>query len=445
MTKDDGVVRLAMWYPRVVGFITMMSAACIINMAWPRRKFVFHRLVLGKKFSKKFLFPRYSRCFFGCVSNLNLRSIVCSAILHTINILSFLAMAIHQETYGLMYVLGTVFIPREYEEYNGNYGTIGTCTFQGFVLFVCIRSAAMYYASFSIYSYVATLNDFDNNKYKWCEKWIHIFVHSYALLNGFYVLAVEGYNPVRGLCKMGSYPQNCVTSDDVACTRGPAAFSIMKVIGMWIVPLVLLVIIPTAIMIALYCKVKQREAEKSREGEVPFITSKEVAVQSCVYLSAIYWTVVPFFLLTTLEFILKVGENALLSYKITSQIIYTLFAFWSMLTYWYFSIDGPDNGKTNDRGTESPTSEKQLIFNADSSRRERINSRFSEVSESPTANTTAAQPGQEPEDERRYSFNIFDGTNAVGAFSEFIHDGDSEDERLEREETDRWNAIQDQI
>mmetsp|Transcript_7663 Transcript_7663/g.18773 ORF Transcript_7663/g.18773 Transcript_7663/m.18773 type:complete len:431 (-) Transcript_7663:418-1710(-) len=407
MAKDDNLVRLYMWYPRVVGFITMMSAACIINMAWPRRKFVFHRLVL--------------------------------------------AMAIHQETYGLMYVLGTVFIPREYEEYVGNYGTIGTCTFQGFVLFVCLRSAAMYYASFSIYSYVATLNDFDNDKYKWCEKWIHILVHSYALLNGFYVLAVEGYNPVRGFCKMASYPLNCETSDDVVCTRGPAAFGIIKAIGMWIVPLVLLVIIPTAIMIALYCKVKQREGEDSREGNIPFITSREVAVQSCVYLSAIYWTVVPFFLVTTLEFILKVGEDAVLPYKITGQIIYTLFAFWSMLTYWYFSIDGPDNGKTNDRGTESPTSKKretrdsQLIFNADSSRRKKTNSRFSELSESPTANTTGAQPGQEPEVERRYSFNIFDGTNAVGAFSEFIHDGDSEDERLEREETDRWNSVQDQI
>ncbi len=360
-------------------------------------------------------------------------------------------MAIHQETYGLMYVLGTVFIPREYEEYVGNYGTIGTCTFQGFVLFVCLRSAAMYYASFSIYSYVATLNDFDNDKYKWCEKWIHILVHSYALLNGFYVLAVEGYNPVRGFCKMASYPLNCETSDDVVCTRGPAAFGIIKAIGMWIVPLVLLVIIPTAIMIALYCKVKQREGEDSREGNIPFITSREVAVQSCVYLSAIYWTVVPFFLVTTLEFILKVGEDAVLPYKITGQIIYTLFAFWSMLTYWYFSIDGPDNGKTNDRGTESPTSKKretrdsQLIFNADSSRRKKTNSRFSELSESPTANTTGAQPGQEPEVERRYSFNIFDGTNAVGAFSEFIHDGDSEDERLEREETDRWNSVQDQI
>jgi len=376
-------------------------------MAWPRRKFVFHRLVLG--------------------------------------------MAIHQVIYGFMYVIGAILIPREYDEYTGNFGTIGTCTFQGFVLYVCTRSAAIYYGGFSIYSYVATLSDFDKDRYKWCEKWIHIIVHSYTFFTGFYGLAVEGFNPVPGFCKMVSYPFNCETSDDLLCTRGPAKFGRMKAIGLWIVPMILLVIIPTVIMIVLYFKVKQREEQDRRNGKITLITSKEVAVQSCVYLSAIYWTVVPFFIVTTLEYIMKVDEDTLFPYKVAGQIIYTLFAFWSMLTYWYFSIDVPNNGPTNKRETASPTSKRketrdtQLIFNAESTRIQDPNSRLSEISDSPTTKTTQAQPGQEPALERRYSFNIFDGTNACGAFSDFIHDGDSEDERLEREETDRWNSVQDHI
>jgi len=405
--SDDRLDTFSFWYPRVVGFITMMSAACIITMAWPRRNFVFHRLVLG--------------------------------------------MAIHQVIYGLMYVIGAVLIPREYDGYTGNYGTIGTCTFQGFVLYVCVRSAAIYYGCFSIYSYVATLNDFDKEKYKWCEKWIHILVHSYTFLTGFYGLAVEGYNPARGICKMASYPLNCETSDDVVCTRGPASYGRIKAISLWTFPMILLIIIPTSIMIALYFKVKKREEQDQRDGKISLITSKEVAVQSCVYLSAIFWTVVPFFIVTTLEYITKSYEGTLFPFHVAAQIIYALFAFWTMLTYWYFSIDGPNTGTTNKRGTASPTSKRtetrdtQLIFNAESTRMKGPHSRMSEVSDSPTTNTTQAQPGQEPEVERRYSFNIFDGTNACGAFSDFIHDGDSEDERLEREETERWNSAQDHV
>ncbi len=350
-----------------------------------------------------------------------------------------------------MYAIGALLIPKEYHEFTGNYGTIGSCTFQGFVLYVCVRSAVIYYGCFSIYSYVATLNDFDQDKYKWCEKWIHILVHSYTILTGFYGLAVEGYNPARGFCKMASYPLNCQTSDDVVCTRGPTSFGRNKAFALWIVPMILLVMIPTSIMIALYFKVKKREEQAQVDGKITLITPKEVAVQACVYLSAIYWTVVPFFILTTLEYIMKNDEESLFPFYVAGQVIYTLFATWSMLTYWYFSIDGPKNGKTNERGTPSPTSKRpetrdtQLIFNAESTRVNGPDSRLSRVSDSPTTKTTQAQSGHESELERRYSFNIFDGTNACGAFSDFIHDGDSEDERLDKEETDRWNSVQDHV
>ena len=45
----------------------------------------------------------------------------------------------------------------------------------------------------------------------------------------------------------------------------------------------------------------------------------------------------------------------------------------------------------------------------------------------------------------RYSFNIFDGTNATGTFAEFVHDGDSDDEQTDNEMTDHWAAVQDYI
>jgi hypothetical protein len=45
----------------------------------------------------------------------------------------------------------------------------------------------------------------------------------------------------------------------------------------------------------------------------------------------------------------------------------------------------------------------------------------------------------------RYSFNIFDGTNSSGKFACFIFAGDSEDEREDNRETERWNEVQDHI
>ena len=43
------------------------------------------------------------------------------------------------------------------------------------------------------------------------------------------------------------------------------------------------------------------------------------------------------------------------------------------------------------------------------------------------------------------SFDIFDGTGASSAFAEFIHDGDSDDERADNEQTTHWSAVQDLI
>eukprot|EP00536_Pseudo-nitzschia_multiseries_P006294 jgi/Psemu1/304012/fgenesh1_kg.131_\ len=49
------------------------------------------------------------------------------------------------------------------------------------------------------------------------------------------------------------------------------------------------------------------------------------------------------------------------------------------------------------------------------------------------------------EPKRQYSFNIFDGTNATGAYASYIFDGDSDDERVDDSETRKWSAVQDRI
>ncbi len=51
-TTGDAISRvdsLAIWWPRFTGLATIITGIIMLYMAWPRRKFVFHRLVLGKE------------------------------------------------------------------------------------------------------------------------------------------------------------------------------------------------------------------------------------------------------------------------------------------------------------------------------------------------------------------------------------------------------------
>ena len=352
-------------------------------------------------------------------------------------------MAIYQLIYGLTYVVGFLLIPRQYDEYYLNYGNIASCTFQGFWLFLGGRVAVGYYMCFSVYGYIATLNDFDKKKYQWCEKWIHFLAHIYPLAAAVYNLAVQGYNPYDfGVCGMASYPMDCDTTDDVVCQRGPPTSGKVKAILFWLAPSVLFLTIPTVIMIMLYCKVKKREADSTRKR---LITSREVAIQSCVYLAALYWTLLPFLIVSLSKSFLGSDAESL---TLTAQIIYYLFALWTFLTYRYFSIDTTDNRNANKESKEDSISEqrkpgsKKLIFDAESM--DAIGNPGS-ISEATQKSVPQAQTEAEPSQAKRYSFNIFDGTNACGAYSEFVHDGDSEDERMDQEETDRWNTVQDQI
>ncbi len=270
----------------------------------------------------------------------------------------------------------------------------------------------------------------------------YTFVHSYTLATGFYGLAVDGFNPVIGHCKMASYPIDCETSDEVECERGPATYGISKAVALRVIPLCLYLVIPTITMILIHSKIKSRETNPTPQTKV-LITSKEVTTQACVYLAPMYILTLPFFISVALEYFHKVDDESLLPVTLVGRFLFALLGLWSMFIYWYFSTDltpskQQEGTSTQNNLTESKRGATQLIFNSDANRRTAARP------DSPT--TDVEQNGdEEPKTERRYSFNIFDGTNAGGAFADFIHDGDSEDERMDQQETDRWKAIQNHI
>ena len=43
------------WVPRIAGVISVVSALCMLIMAWKRRDRLFHRLILGKLYSSSYM------------------------------------------------------------------------------------------------------------------------------------------------------------------------------------------------------------------------------------------------------------------------------------------------------------------------------------------------------------------------------------------------------
>lgn len=397
LTMDSTMI---ITYPRVVGLTMLISSLWMISMAWKRRKFVFHRLVL--------------------------------------------AMFIHQLIYALSYLTGTFAIPSDYDAYFGNYGTIGTCTAQGFLIFVSVRCAMIYYGSFSVYSYVAVVNGFDRNKYQWCEKYIHIFCNAYPLALGVYFLSVEGFNPDFGFCAKESMPLGCEYAADIACERGPDSYNaIFSSIFLLLIPFMLMVCLPTIVMAVLYFKVKANE-DREGAGRTFFITSRSIAMQSFVYLSATYLAVIPCIIIMIVRMYTKAKYESLFPYILAATINYAFFSLWSMLTYRHFSIVPKlkNNNEDKPNAITRKTDATDFIFDIGKGSSSRVlgNSICSK-----TQKTARELEKEEPRPKRQYSFNIFDGTNASGEFATFIHEGDSEDIRKDDAETEKWGAVQNHI
>lgn len=360
-----------------------------------------------------------------------------------------LVMSIHQIIYGSAFIIGNWAIPRELDEYEGNYGNWATCTTQGLAIYIGVRAAMIYYGCLSMHSYLGVMAGFDKKKYQWIEKWIHLFVHIHPCVMGVYFLATKGLNPEYGYCGAASYPRGCEFDEDVICERGPDSFSLSDYVWFWLLPLVVMVIFPTIIMAVLYFKVKRSEDDKGSES--PFlIKAKDIAGQSVVYLSAMYWTLTPFFIVGLFKYFLKASEKTMLPYVLVARINFSLFGLWSMLAYWHFAI-GPKTKKTNDSITKQAggpprkrktLKTKEFIFN--SSFTSAIDRSPSEPSVAGATSKTIQATIQEPV-QRKFSFNIFDGTNASGYFADFIHDGDSDDEMADIRETERWAAVQEHV
>jgi len=272
-------------YPRVAGAITFISSVYMIVMAWSRRQFLFHNLVIG--------------------------------------------MGINFIVYGAFLMYGTAAIPSDDESIEGfgNMGTTATCTTQGFFLHVCGSTVAFYYSSISIYCYVAFINDFKKEKIVWVEKWIHLLVHIFPIMTGIWLLSINGFNNTNyGMCGPASYPWRCEFDPNMSCERGPQGpKSVNVIMG---VNIALILLFPTVVTVYLIFTIEQRQNQEN------YIPAKAIGPQLCIYIVAIYYVSLPYFILNFIPD-LWVHWYPFLIFAILN---YSLFGLWFMIVYSHFFI-----------------------------------------------------------------------------------------------------------
>lgn len=190
---------------------------------------------------------------------------------------------------SVAYFFGTWAMPTETECVETAYGNHQTCVTQGLLIHVSVNASSVYYASLSLYSFIAVRNDFKEARIQWIEKWIHFTAIAASPIISVVFLVKKMYNPIQFLCSVGlskAQVQDINFSDstfnhlDMTFNHAPHAF---------------MLILSTMMMVAL-CFIEKQKI-KSNDGlcgkkkileDARRLKSKAVAMQTLLYLIIFY-------------------------------------------------------------------------------------------------------------------------------------------------------------
>lgn len=274
---------------------------------------------------------------------------------------------------------------------------------------------------------------------------IHIGVHVFAWTTAIILVSQQAFNNTgTGFCHIESAPLACAGrfahSNTIPCDRGPEGYAYTLLV-LFILPQLFAVLGTISTMVLLYASVRKDQ------NQTIYIPSSIVLYQTIIYISVLLFTSGPL-LLTELVFEILHGQKVdiLFGLRVFEYVMLSLFSIGSMCAYRYFAtID------TKNEQNYSKTNNLGYIFHSQeiTTPLPPTTTTVQEQQQQPASPTTDIQTDddiishqQKPE----YSFNIFDGTqNAAGAFAEFIHDGDSNDEHDDQLETDHWAGCQNHL
>jgi hypothetical protein len=159
-------------------------------------------------------------------------------------------------------------------------------------------------------------------------------------------------------------------------------------------PIMILLIVPTFMMIALYIEVRRRQ------GTI-MVEAKTVAKQAALYLLVLYWSYMFSFIHGALVF---ASDRNIFASVLLSDCMESLLGFWILLVYIRF------------RQTRTSSQKAKAMDESESK---------------------SATPQEEGLDQAK-RFSIFDGTNSTGKWAEFIYEGEDNDEEDDDHEAKKW-------
>jgi len=190
---------------------------------------------------------------------------------------------------SLAYFFGTWAMPTDTECVETAYGNHQTCVAQGLLIHASVNASSVYYASLSLYSFVAILNDFKEARILWIEKWIHFTAIAVSPLITVFFLVKKLYNPTQFLCSVGlsktqvqdiNFSESTFNYLDLTFNCAPCA---------------LMLILSTIMTVALWFTEKQKKklnhelcGKKKILEDARRMKSKAVAMRTLLYLIIFY-------------------------------------------------------------------------------------------------------------------------------------------------------------
>jgi hypothetical protein len=313
--------------------------------------------------------------------------------------------ALNVTFFSIWELWGTAAVPVGTHNVYGARGTEATCSAQGFLFQVFIFCVLSYYSGLSCYCFMAVRYNFDVQKYVWIEKWIHAGAYVYPICSAVYLLSKDAFHPTIHTCYIASVPLGCGDNGPMPCTKGPQNIGQLQ----WLLaglPLIVLMFGSTCMTFFVYLELKRKNFGNQSEMT---IAVKELAL----YLLALYWTFLPTCINAVLVFVM---DSHSFVTTLVSTIINKLMGLWILLVFLQFR-----QVSSNRASEETVESAGEDCLGIDGA---------------PTPNSKEKNKCWNSE----ATFSVFDGTNASKAWSEFVHDGDAEDEEEDEFESKRWEC-----
>jgi len=290
----------------------------------------------------------------------------------------------------------------------GASGTSVTCSIQGFLIMVFYLAFPFYYASISVVANVAMKNNFQEEKYAWIEKWIHIGAYLPSVTISIIFAARGWIKPTLATCT-ANVSTDCPRGDiDPNCDKDLAFKAITPIAILILIELM----VGTLTIIKLLCtfdKVQKKEevaigmqkiVEKARKERF-----KTVSLQSGLYLTSFWFGYVPLIV----EFIWR-RSTGIVNYEliVISHCIFAFQGFFVMAIY--FVLLPRRDALLPQYLPEGHEQETVSKIRANAARRR-----------------SSSHPSSLPS---RFSFSIFDGTPAEDSPWRCYLDGDGTDDGL---------------